>query len=174
MIKKNIEKALNAQISIEGGASYLYLALASWCDMKGLDGAASFLYKHSDEERFHMLRLFHYINNSGGYAISPEIKKAKTEYKSLSEIFDVIYKSERHVTDSVNELVKLCTEEQDYSTLNFIQWYVEEQREEEVLFKSIMDKINLVGTEGVGLFMIDQYLSGLAAAKSTPSAESEA
>lgn len=174
MIKKNIEKALNAQIAIEGSASYLYLALASWCDMKGLDGAAAFLYKHSDEERFHMLRLFHYINNAGGYAISPEIKKAKTEYKSLSEIFDVIYKSEKHVTDSVNDLVKLCTEEQDYSTLNFIQWYVEEQREEEVLFKSIMDKINLVGSEGVGLFMIDQHLAGLAAAKNKPAAESEA
>lgn len=165
MLPKSVEKALNEQIATEAGASFLYLAMASWCDMKGFDGTAAFLYKHSSEERMHMLKLFHYINNMGGYATAPEIKKTKTEYKSISEIFDTLYKSEQKVTKSVNELVELCTKERDYSTLNFIQWYVAEQYEEEALFRSIMDKINLVGDDGKGLFMFDQYMQGLASAK---------
>ncbi|MFN4122249.1 MAG: ferritin [Flavobacteriales bacterium] len=165
MIPKSIEKALNEQIATEAGASFLYLAMASWCDMKGFDGTAAFLYKHSAEERMHMLKLFHYINNMGGHAIAPEIKKTKTDYKTVSEIFDVLYKSEQKVTKSVSELVELCIKERDYSTHNFIQWYVAEQYEEEVLFRGIMDKINLVGEDGKGLFMFDQYMQGLANAK---------
>jgi ferritin len=173
MLPKSIEKALNEQIATEAAASFLYLSMGSWCDMKGFDGTAAFLYKHSSEERMHMLKLFHYINNVGGHALAPEIKKTKTEFKSVTEIFDTLYKSEQKVTKSVSELVELCTKERDYSTLNFIQWYVAEQYEEEVLFRGILDKINLVGEDGKGLFMFDEYMKSLASAKPgmTPSPE---
>jgi ferritin len=175
MLKKNIEKALNDQIAREAAASFLYLHLASWCDAEGFEGAATFLYQQSDEERMHMLRLFHFINNSGGFAIAPEIKKNTSKLKSLAEVFQIVYKSETEVTQSVNELVYLCNQEKDYTTLNFIQWYVSEQYEEEVLMKSIIDKIKLVGDDGKGLFMIDQYLksmrqNGAAAAEETQTA----
>jgi ferritin len=158
MLKKDVETALNQQIATEAHASFLYLSLASWCDMKGFDGAAAFMYRHSEEERMHMLKLFHYINHSGGYALAPEVHKPRYEYGSLAEIFRTVYESEIKVTESVNELVELCTRERDFSTLNFIQWYVSEQHEEEVLFRSIIDKIELVGEDGKGLFMLDQYL----------------
>jgi ferritin len=105
-----------------------------------------------------MLKLFHFINNSGGNAIAPEVKKVSVKVNNLAEAFRLVYKSETEVTQSVNELVYLCTQEKDYTTLNFIQWYVSEQYEEEVMMKSILDKINLVGDDGKGLFMIDQYL----------------
>lgn len=168
MLKKNIEAALNQQIATEASASSLYLALASWCDMKGFDGAAGFLYGHSEEERIHMLKLFHYINHTGGYALAPEIKKPDYEYGSLAEIFRTVYESEKNVTESVNELVELCTKERDYSTLNFIQWYVAEQHEEEVLFRSVLDKIDLVGEDGKGLFMFDQYLKSITPGSDSP------
>jgi ferritin len=158
MLKKDIEKALNEQIATEAAASFLYLSLASWCDMKGFEGSAAFLYQQSDEERMHMLRLFHYINNSGGFAVAPEIKKQNHKINTLADVFRLVYKSEIKVTESVNEMVDLCTRQKDYSTLNFIQWYVSEQYEEEVLMKSIIDKIELVGDDGKGLFMIDQYI----------------
>lgn len=158
MIKKTVEKALNDQIAKEAAASFLYLALASWCDTKGFEGSAAFLYQQSDEERMHMLKLFHFINNSGGNAIAPEVKKVNVKVSNLAEAFRLVYKSETEVTQSVNELVFLCTQEKDYTTLNFIQWYVSEQYEEEVMMKSILDKIDLVGDDGKGLFMIDQYL----------------
>jgi len=161
MLKKNVEKALNQQIAKEAHASFLYLSIASWCDMKGFDGAAAFMYRHSEEERMHMLKLFHYINHSGGYALTPAIQQPNYEYKSLAEVFRTVYDSERMVTESVNELVEICTSERDFSSLNFIQWYVAEQHEEEVLFRSILDKIELVGDDGKGLFMLDQYLTTL-------------
>jgi ferritin len=171
MLKKDVEKALNQQIATEAHASFLYLSLASWCDMKGFDGAASFMYKHSDEERMHMLKLFHYINHSGGYALAPMIQQPRYEYGSLAEIFRTVYESEIKVTESVNELVELCTRERDFSTLNFIQWYVAEQHEEEVLFRSIIDKIDLVGDDGKGLFMLDQYLKTLNSQKDSAEAD---
>lgn len=158
MLKKNVEAALNQQIETEAAASFLYLALASWCDMKGFEGSASFMYAQSEEERVHMLKLFRYINHSGGYAQTPEITRKPADYQSLSQIFRIVYESEIKVTESVNELVDLCTRERDYATLNFIQWYVSEQHEEEVLFKSILDKIELVGEDGMGIFMFDQYM----------------
>jgi ferritin len=83
----------------------------------------------------------------------------------------MVYKSEIKVTESVNELVDLCTKQKDYSTLNFIQWYVSEQYEEEVLMKSIIDKIELVGDDGKGLFMIDQYIKTIR--KENAAAEAE-
>jgi len=169
MLKKSVEAALNQQIATEASASFLYLALASWCDMKGYEGAAGFLYKHSDEERMHMLRLFHYINNSGGYALAPKIDQPEYEHKSIAEIFRVVYASEIKVTESVNELVDLCNREKDFSTLHFIQWYVAEQYEEEVLFKSILDKLEMLGDDGKGLFMLDQYLLQMNLAKKAES-----
>lgn len=172
MLKKDIETALNEQIATEAAASFLYLSLASWCDMKGFEGSAAFLYQQSDEERMHMLRLFHYINNSGGFAVAPEIKKQNHEIHNLADVFRLVYSSEIQVTESVNELVDLCTRLKDYSTLNFIQWYVSEQYEEEVLMKSIIDKIELVGDDGKGLFMIDQYIKTIR--KETAAAEGEA
>lgn len=173
MLKKNVEKALNQQIATEAHASFLYLSIASWCDTKGFEGAAAFMYRHSDEERMHMLKLFHYINNSGGYALAPKIEQPKYEYKSLAEVFRTVYASELKVTDSVNELVELCTKERDFSTLNFIQWYVAEQHEEEVLFRSVIDKIELIGDDGKGLFMLDQYLKTLNPEKNTGGEKAE-
>lgn len=171
MLKKEIEKALNDQIATEAAASFLYLSLASWCDTKGFEGSAAFLYQQSDEERMHMLRLFHYINNAGGSAVAPEIKKQNYKINTLADAYRMVYKSEIKVTESVNELVDLCTKQKDYSTLNFIQWYVSEQYEEEVLMKSIIDKIELVGDDGKGLFMIDQYIKTIRKENSAAEAE---
>ncbi len=171
MLKKEIEKALNEQIATEAAASFLYLSLASWCDTKGFEGSAAFLYQQSDEERMHMLRLFHYINNAGGSAVAPEIKKQSYKISTLADAYRLVYKSEIQVTESVNELVDLCTKQKDYATLNFIQWYVAEQYEEEVLMKSIIDKIELVGDDGKGLFMIDQYIKTIR--KENAAAEAE-
>ena len=171
MLKKNIESALNEQIATEATASFLYLALASWCDMKGFEGAANFMYRHSEEERQHMLKLFHYINHSGGYAKTPAISQQSNDFPSMQGIFKTVYESEMKVTQSVNELVDLCTREKDYSTLNFIQWYVSEQHEEEVLFRSLLEKIELVGEDGKGLFMFDQYLQNFSAGENPAKGE---
>ena len=115
---------------------------------KGLDGASEFLYKQSEEERAHMLKLFAYINETGGQALAPEVKKSPDSYKSVVEVFKLALKQEQQNTKSINSLVELCWSEKDYSTFNFLQWYVAEQHEEEMVFKSILDKVDLIGTDG--------------------------
>jgi len=164
MLSKKLEKALNAQIAVECRASYAYLAMASWCEVQGLEGAATFLYGQSDEERGHMLRLFHYINDSGGHAVTPIPEKVPLSFKSITEVFTNFLDNEVEVSKNVNNLVSVATSEKDYMTLNFLQWYVSEQHEEETLARRILDKINLIGLEANGLYLIDKEIGGIAAA----------
>lgn len=161
MISKKIEKVLNEQIAQEAYASYYYLSMASWFDKSGLLGCAKFMYSHSDEERTHMLKLFTYINETGGHAITPKIEQPPIQFKSIGEIFESVLKHEMEVTGAINNLVELCLKEKDYSTFNFLQWYVAEQHEEEKLFMSILDKIKIIGTDNKGIYWIDKEVGSI-------------
>ncbi|MBL4654421.1 MAG: ferritin [Bacteroidia bacterium] len=162
MLTKNIENLLNRQIAQEASASYYYLAMASWCECKGLGGAAKFLYKQSEEERSHMIKLFKYINEAGGHALAPEIKKLPQEFKTIVNVFELALKQEVDNTKSINNLVEACFKSKDYSTENFLQWYVAEQHEEEMVFKSILDIMKIIGTDGKGVYMIDKEIGKMA------------
>ncbi len=153
-----MEAALNKQIELECYASFLYLAMASWCDKEGFEGGAKFMHRQSEEERDHMLRIFHYISEVDGHALVPAVKKPPKEFKSAKALYQQVYEHEQKVTKSINDVVALCYKENDYSTLNFLQWYVEEQREEEALMRSIMDRIKLIGDGPQSLFFIDQEI----------------
>lgn len=158
MISKNMEKALNHQIALEGFASQYYLAMASWCDREGMEGAAEFLHFQSLEEREHMLKLFHYLSEVDGFALTPAIDQPPLEFESVQEVFKLVYEHEQKVTLSINELVATCYKENDYNTLNFLQWYVEEQREEENQARSILDMIKLIGSGEQSLYYIDKEM----------------
>jgi ferritin len=168
MISKNLEKAINAQIVIEGYSSHLYLAMASWCESTGLAGAANFLFVHAEEERMHMMKFIHYLNGRGGKAIVPKIEAPPKDYKDIFALFKDIMKHEVMVTAAINDLVDLTLKEKDFNTNNFLQWYVGEQVEEEGLFQSILDKIKLLGKEQAGFYLIDKELEGLAVAPAKP------
>lgn len=163
MLSKKIEAALNGQIESEAMSSQLYLAMASWCDVSGYSGSAKFLYAHSDEERQHMLKLFQYINERSGQAVVPSLKQPPKAFNSLTEVFSQILKHEVAVSSEINKLVDICLTEKDYTTNNFLQWYVSEQVEEERLAKQIVDKLNLIGNDKGGLYLFDRELEGLAA-----------
>lgn len=163
MLSKKIEAALNAQIESEAMSSQLYLAMASWAEANGYSGAAKFLYAHSDEERQHMLKLFMYINERSGHAVVPALKQPPKTFNSLSEVFNQILKHEIAVSSEINKLVDTCLSDKDYTTNNFMQWYISEQIEEERLAKNIVDKLNLVGSDKGGLFLFDKELGGLSA-----------
>lgn len=150
--------ALNAQIETEGFASAQYLAMGSWAESKGFNGTAQFLYRQADEERMHMLKLFHYINEAGGFAISPPVVAPRTEFESFQELFEMILKQEQGVSAKINSLVSLAFEQKDHTSHNFLQWYVSEQLEEEALFRSILDKLRIIGDNGGALYMFDKDL----------------
>lgn len=158
MISKSMEKALNKQIQLEGEASFLYLSMASWCDGKGLEGCAEFLHRQSMEEHGHMMKIFHYISEVDGSAVSPGIKQPPKQFASVTKLLQQVYEHEKKVTASINKLTDLSYKENDYSTLNFLQWYIEEQREEENLMRSILDKVALIGEGPQKLYFIDMEM----------------
>ena len=161
MLKKKIEKALNEQIKMEAESSQFYLAMASWAESKGLNGTAKFLYDHSDEERMHMLKLVKFVNERGGQAEVPALSKPPKDFKSLKNVFQNLLQHEEAVTESINQVVDVCLSEKDYTTHNFMQWYVSEQIEEEALARTIMDKVNMIGSDKGGLYLFDRDLENM-------------
>ena len=164
MLSEKINKALNDQIAMEAQASAYYLAMASWCEQKGFEGSAGFFYKQADEERIHMMKIFRYVNEAEGSAISPAVQQPSHDFSSFASLFEIALGHERKVTESINELVKLATESKDYRTLNLLQWFVDEQLEEENQMQVIIDKLKLIGDNGVGLYMVDSELGQRATA----------
>ena len=162
MISKNLEKAINNQILLEEQSSRIYLAMASWCEVEGYAGAAKFLYASSDEERDHMLKFVHFLNDRGGHAQLQATEQPTLKFDSLKTLFEDVLNHERYVTKTINNLVDICLTEKDHTTNNFLQWFVQEQIEEESLATEIVDKINLIGESKGGQFHLDMFLSGLA------------
>jgi ferritin len=158
MLSKKIEAALNRQVEVEAGSSQAYLAMASWAENTGLSGTASFLYRHSDEERTHMLKLIKFINERGGRAVVPALEQPSTGFSSITDIFKSLLDHETTVTEEINTVVDLCLQEKDYTTHNFMQWYVSEQIEEEALARNLIDKLNLIGNDKGGLYLFDRDL----------------
>lgn len=152
MLNKKIESILNVQVEKEGYSSNLYLAMASWAEVNGYAGIAGWLYKQSDEERMHMLRLIGYINERGGHAIVPVFNEPPVNQKSITSMFEDILKHEQYISQSINEIVAACIEEKDYTTHNWVQWFVNEQIEEEAQVQTILDKLSMLGEASMYLF----------------------
>lgn len=157
-MNNRVESALNDQIKKEASSSQYYLAMASWAENNGLNGTAKFMYTHSDEERFHMLKLVKFVNERGGTAIIPSIDQPPVKFNDLKNVFELLLEHEIGVTASINNLVDICLQEKDYTTHNFVQWYVSEQLEEEALARTILDKLKLIGSDNSGMYMFDRDL----------------
>lgn len=159
MFKKKIEDICNRQVEREAYSSNLYLAMAIWAETNGLAGIASWLYAQAEEEKLHMLKFIKYINERGGKAVIPALKKPVAEFKSVEDMFKEVLKHEEFVTASINEIVALTLEEKDFNTHNFLQWFVTEQVEEEASVKTILDKVRLVGKNN--MYQFDRDILGL-------------
>ena len=168
-----VEAALNDQILKEASSSQYYLSMASWAENNGLNGTSKFMYTHADEERFHMLKLVKFVNERGGKAIIPSIGQPPTEFDNLKSVFELLLKHEISVTDSINNLVDICLQEKDYTTHNFVQWYVSEQLEEEALARTILDKLKLIGDDNGGMYMFDRDLEASVLAAPNATADSK-
>lgn len=163
MLTNEMTAKLNDQLNLEFYSANLYLQMSAWCNDKGFEGAASFLRGHSVEEMQHMQRLFNYLSDTGAMPVLGTIDAPPVTFNSLNEVLEQAYQHEQLITAKINELAHASITTQDYSTFNFLQWYVSEQHEEEKLFKSVLDKLALVGNSGQGLFFIDKDLKDLSA-----------
>lgn len=157
-LSEDIENVLNAQVKVEAHASALYLAMSSWCDDQGLDNSANWFANQADEERAHMLKLFNYINDRGGRAVSPEITNIPTDFESFRGVFEQTLEQEMFVTEQFNNIADKCMQAKDYVTFNFLQWFLAEQVEEEYVARRILEMFDVIGEEGTGRWEIDKHL----------------
>jgi len=157
-LKEEIEILLNNQVKMEAEASAKYLAMASWCDRNGFKNSAKYFLKQSDEERSHMLKIFNYIMTVGGTAVSPEVAPVKQEFATFRSVFEAALQSEIAVTQSINRIVTQSRREEDYGTENFIQWFVNEQVEEEDNARRAIELFDVIGEEGTGQYFIDKAI----------------
>jgi len=157
MLSKKVQAALNEQIEVEAESSQVYLAMASWAEIQpGIDNVTQFFYMHSDEERMHMLKLIHFVNERGGFATVPALPQPALTYPSIKHAFTALLKHEEFVSQSINKVLDIAMQEKDYATVNFLQWYVAEQIEEESLARTLNDKLELIGDEKSGMYMFDR------------------
>ena len=162
MLSPSLIERMNVQVGLEFYSANLYLQMAAWCDHKGFPGCAAFLAQHASEEYQHGRKLFTYVTETGGLAKIGAVDAPKAEYAGIKEIFDQTLAHEFTVTAKINELVKSAMDEGDFSTFNFLQWYTAEQHEEEKLFRTIIDRIRVIGADGKGLYWIDKEIGKLA------------
>jgi len=165
MIIKKVEKAINEQIKREEHSSRIYLSMASWAERSGYPGAANWLYVQTEEEHIHMLKLVHYLNDRGGIAVIPAQDAPEAKFISLPDVFQQVLKHEEYISASINDLYATCTREKDFTTANYLQWYITEQIEEESTVRNILDQIKLAGNDKGGQFMMDKEFATMAAAK---------
>lgn len=157
-LNEDIEKILNDQIRQEAKASALYLAMASWCDQHGFAFSADFFYKQSAEEREHMIKIFKYVNDVGGRAISPDVTDIPGNFNSLRSVFEQGIEQEIANTQAFHRIIDQCYKVKDYTTVNFLQWFLQEQVEEEYIFRRALELFDVIGEDGVGLYMIDKKI----------------
>ena len=149
---------LNGQIKMEAHASASYLAMASWCEQNGFFTSAKFFFKQSEEEREHMMKIFHFLVDTGGNPISPEVSGIGHEFASIQDVFETALEHEVKVSESIKSIVKKARASVDITTERFLDWFVLEQVEEENTIRDILDMIALTGMEGVGKQIIDNNI----------------
>lgn len=152
---------LNDQIEKEAHSSSIYLAMASWCDHNALTFSARFFYDQSLEEREHMMRIFRFINDNGGTAYSPAVNNIIHDYNSLEDIFESALDQEISITKSIHNIVYKCREVQDLTSEYFLQWFIKEQMEEEQTIRKVLELFDLMGTEGLGLKLLDERIPAM-------------
>jgi len=161
VLSENLTKQLNTQINHECFSVVLYTQMSAWCASKGYDGCALFFRMQADEEKQHMEKLFVYVLETGGLPQLSEIAAPPSSWDSVRDLFQATFDHEKSISAEISALVEIALDEKDFSTFNFLQWYVSEQHEEEHRLKSILDRIDMITAEGHGLFTIDREVSRL-------------
>ncbi|MBC8415471.1 MAG: ferritin [Candidatus Cloacimonetes bacterium] len=159
MISKKLQDAINKQINKELYSEYLYLSMAAYLESIGLEGFANFFKVQIQEERFHAMKFFDYVNERGGRVILEAIDRPQIEFKSPVEIFEIAYNHEQYVTKLINELMEVAIKENDHAAKSFLNWYIDEQVEEEASMDKILNQLKMIGGKGQGMLMLDKELA---------------
>ncbi len=160
MLSENLLQKLNEQITHEFYSAHYYLAMAAYFKKEDLDGFANFFIVQAEEERFHAMKFFDFINDQGEEAAITGFKNPKRDFISTEEIFSLALEHEQLVSSLINELMSLAQEEKHYPSISFLQWFIDEQVEEEASMSKLLSQIRRVGEKGHGVLMLDRELAG--------------
>lgn len=158
MINQTMQDAMNKQIQAEMYSSYIYLSMAAYFESLNLAGSAHWMRLQANEELAHAMKFFDHINERGGRVELMAIDAPPFEFDSAVAVFEMAYQHEKKVTGLIHDLYKLAMEQNDYAALSMLQWFVDEQVEEESSALAVVEKLQMIGDSKMGLFMIDQEL----------------
>ncbi len=159
MLSQKLQDAINEQINFELYSEYTYLSMAAYLQANDLDGIANFFTVQTQEERFHAMKFYNYLLERGGRIILKPIAGPEVEFKTVLEVFEKTMTHEKEVTRRINALMDLAKQENDHATVSFLQWFLDEQVEEEATVSKILGKLKYIGENGPGLLMLDQELA---------------
>lgn len=171
MINERMQKEINEQINAEFWSAYLYLSMSAWFTQKNLPGFANWMYVQYQEEISHGMKMFRYIHERGGDVILKPIAKVDTKWKSPADAFKATLEHERKVTALINGLMDTAHEIKDYATINFLNWYIDEQVEEEANAEEIWHKLQVVEKDPAALYALDKEYESRVFVDATLSAE---
>lgn len=158
MISEKLMKELNEQIKYEFFSANLYLAMAAYCASEDLDGFSNFFKVQAEEERFHAMKFFDYVNEMGGRVTISAFDEPQNEYTSIVDVFKQGLEHEKFVTARIYKLTDLAMEEREHATISLLKWFIDEQVEEESSFSSIVKKLTRIGENSNALYMLDSEL----------------
>lgn len=159
MIAESLQRDFNQHIQFEMASSYLYLSMAAWCEQQGLRGFGNWMRQQAEEERLHVMKFFDFVLDRGGDVRLEAIDAPRHEWESPLEVFEAAYAHECEVSLRINALVDTVMEVRDHAANAFLQWFVNEQVEEEANVSDVVSRLRLVGADGRGILLIDQELS---------------
>lgn len=158
MLSAKMQEALNRQINAEMYSSYLYLSMSAYFENASLKGMAHWMRIQSQEENLHAMKLYDFVNNRDGRVTLTAIEGPKTDWGNATDAFEDAYKHELKITGLINDLMNIAVSEKDHAAHDYLEWFANEQVQEEADAKLIVDQLKMVGGQGLGLFMIDQQL----------------
>ena len=159
MLSEKLLKYLNEQVNFEIYSAYVYLSMAAYCESVDLSGFSNFFKVQSQEELFHAMKFYDYIFQKNGIVTLEQIEKPNSNYENIAHVFEIGYEHEQIVTSKIYKIADIATEEKEHSTLSLLNWFINEQVEEENNFNTILKKIKRAENNPAALYMLDDELA---------------
>ncbi len=159
MLKGKLLDELNEQIKYELYSSQLYLAMAAYCYSIDLDGFAHFFIVQAEEEKFHGMKIFNFINDMDADILIQGMDNPPTEFDSIEHVLENSLEHEKFVTGRIYFLMDIAMEEKEHATISFLKWFIDEQVEEEATFKTLIQKLKRAQGDVSVVYNLDETLS---------------
>lgn len=158
MINETMNMAFNEQMNAEFYSAYLYLSMNAYFEEQSLTGFANWMKIQTKEEMAHAMGIYDYLNARDGHIVLEQIQKPECTWTNALEVFEAVLAHEQEVTCLINKLADIADEQKDRAAMQFLNWYIKEQVEEEATAKNIVDKLRMANNEANALLLLDAEL----------------